>query len=37
VLASLGWAAVNELVFPFILLATLLLAWLALRDRLRAA
>ncbi len=37
VLATLGWAAVNQLVFPFILVATLLLAWLSLRDRLRPA
>jgi predicted MFS family arabinose efflux permease len=37
VLATLGWAAVNELVFPFILVAVVLLAWLSLRDRLRPA
>ena len=37
VLATLGWAAVNQLVFPFILVAGALLAWLALRERLRPA
>jgi predicted MFS family arabinose efflux permease len=37
VLATLGWTAVNELVFPFVLVATLLLGWISLRERLRPA
>jgi predicted MFS family arabinose efflux permease len=37
VLATLGWVAVNQLVFPFILVATLLLGWLSLHGRLRPA
>jgi predicted MFS family arabinose efflux permease len=37
VLATLGWAAINELVFPFIVAAALLLGWISLKDRLRPA
>ena len=37
VLATLGWAAVNQLVFPFTLAAGALLIWVALRDRRRPA
>jgi MFS family permease len=36
-LASLGWTAVNGVVFPFILVVFALLVWLALRERLRPA
>jgi len=36
-LATLGWTAVNEIVFPFVLGAVMLLAWISLRDRLRPA
>jgi predicted MFS family arabinose efflux permease len=36
-LATVGWAAVNQLVFPFVLVAAALLAWLSLKDRLRPA
>ena len=35
VLATLGWGAVNQLVFPFTLAAGALLLWLVLRERLR--
>jgi MFS family permease len=34
-LATLGWAAVNEMVFPFVLVAGALLVWISLRKRLR--
>jgi predicted MFS family arabinose efflux permease len=34
ILASLGWSAVNEMVFPVILTAAALLLWLALQSRL---
>jgi hypothetical protein len=37
VLATLGWAAINELVFPFVLAAALLLGWISLKERLRPA
>ena len=33
VLATLGWAAVNEVVFPPVLLAVAMLGWLVLRER----
>lgn len=33
VLATYGWAAVNEIVFPVVLTAAMLLGWLALRTR----
>lgn len=33
VLANFGWAAVNEIVFPVVLIAAALLGWLALRQR----
>jgi MFS family permease len=33
VLATFGWAAVNEIVFPVVLTAALMLGWLALRQR----
>jgi predicted MFS family arabinose efflux permease len=36
-LASFGWIAVNEVVFPVVLAAAVLLAWHALARRLRAA
>jgi MFS family permease len=36
-LAAFGWTAVNGVVFPFILAAGVLMVWLSLRDRLRAA
>jgi len=35
VLATLGWAAVNEVVFPPVLLAVAMLGWLVLRERRR--
>ena len=34
-LASFGWATVNEVVFPVVLAAAALLAWGALRGRAR--
>jgi MFS family permease len=37
VLATLGWVAVNEVVFPPVLAAGALLVWLALRERRRMA
>jgi predicted MFS family arabinose efflux permease len=37
VLAAFGWAAVNQVVFPFVVLAGVLLVWLAVRERLRPA
>ena len=33
VLAQFGWAAVNEIVFPVVLTAALMLGWLVLRQR----
>ena len=33
VLATLGWTAVNEVVFPPVLLAVAMLGWLVLRER----
>jgi predicted MFS family arabinose efflux permease len=36
-LALFGWTAVNGVVFPFILVAGVMLLWLSLRDRLRPA
>jgi MFS family permease len=36
-LASFGWVAVNEVVFPTVLAAAVLLAWRALRERRRTA
>ena len=33
VLATLGWSAVNEVVFPPVLIAVGLLGWLVLRER----
>ena len=36
VLASFGWAAVNEIVFPVVIMAALLLGWLTLRGRRQA-
>ena len=36
-LATLGWDAVNQVVFPPVLAAAVLLAWLALRERRRPA
>src|SRR5205823_13887555 len=36
-LATLGWTAVNEVVFPTVLAAAALLIWLTLRERARAA
>ena len=36
-LATFGWAAVNEVVFPVVLAAAALLAWATLRPRPRAA
>jgi MFS family permease len=35
VLALFGWVAVNQIVFPVVLLAAALLAWLTLRERKR--
>lgn len=35
-LASFGWAAVNEVVFPTVLAAAVLLLWRAMRERARA-
>jgi hypothetical protein len=32
-LAKFGWVTVNEVVFPTVMIAAGLLAWLALRDR----
>jgi MFS family permease len=37
VLVTLGWAAVNNIVFPIILAAGVLLLWQALRPRAQAA
>jgi predicted MFS family arabinose efflux permease len=37
ILASFGWAAVNAVVFPVIVLALLLLAWVSLRQRVQPA
>jgi predicted MFS family arabinose efflux permease len=37
VLAAFGWAAVNQVVFPFVALAGVLLVWLATRERPRPA
>jgi predicted MFS family arabinose efflux permease len=37
VLASFGWVAVNNIVFPVILTAAALLVWQALRPRPQAA
>ena len=37
VLATLGWVAVNEVVFPPVLLAVGMLGWLVLRERRRIA
>ena len=36
-LATLGWSAVNGVVLPFVVIAGGMLAWLAVRERLRAA
>jgi MFS family permease len=36
VLAAFGWATVNEIVFPVVLLAGAMLIWLTLRERRRA-
>ena len=36
-LANFGWAAVNQVVFPVVLAAGVLLAWGALRERARPA
>lgn len=36
-LAFFGWAAVNAVVFPVVLLAAALLGWISLRDRRRTA
>jgi predicted MFS family arabinose efflux permease len=36
-LATFGWASVNEMVFPFVLCAGALLAWFMLRGRLQPA
>jgi MFS family permease len=36
-LASFGWTAVNEVVFPFVLSAGALLVWFALRRRVQPA
>ncbi len=33
VLAAFGWAAVNEIVFPVVLVAAVMLVWLVLRER----
>ena len=37
ILATLGWVAVNLVIFPSVLIAALLLGWLIVRDRTRAA
>ena len=37
VLALFGWVAVNQVVFPVVLLAAALLTWLTLRERRRLA
>jgi hypothetical protein len=36
-LARFGWATVNEVVFPAVLIAGGLLAWLTLRERAKTA
>ncbi|MFA6267200.1 MAG: hypothetical protein WC670_15970 [Pseudolabrys sp.] len=36
-LALFGWATLNELVFPVVMVAVVLLGWLVLRNRAEAA